>query len=406
MGDSTIFELEICNQGSIAFQGQVTVTEYDGDPYSEVAGLIGSLSLNPINLDTNDCQTIEVTLLNSAPITWLVLNDNGGLATPFDLGWFPSTSVAECQYGDNLVRLKHLGASQPFDLGRDTALCDFGDLSLFAPSGFFSFVWQDGSMDSSIIPQGPGLFVLTAVDSCGEVFTDSLRLTQQDLFERSDSSSICKGDSLFIAGEWRIPGQYEVVLEGEDCDTILAITINETEPIALFLPDTIVVELGSEVRIVLDGDTSSIDQATWDGEDLSCQDCISTNFSGRESGRALVEVTDVNGCPSILTTYIEVFEKEYSIFIPNAFSPDGNNLNDRLTIDTDDQGAILEEVQVYDRWGELVHFASGLPLEEWTGWDGQLNGVNLPTGVYIVSIRGLHSSGRTFQLTSDVTLLR
>jgi gliding motility-associated-like protein len=406
MGDSTIFEIEICNQGSIPFQGPVSVSEYDGDPYSESAALITTVELPSISLDTNDCQTLEVTLLNTAPVTWLVLNDNGGLTTPFDLGRFPSTSVPECQYGDNLLRLRHLGVSEPFDLGTDTALCDFGDLSLFAPDGFFSFVWQDGRQDSVITPQGPGLFILTAVDSCGEVFADSLRLTQQDLFERADSATICKEDSIFIAGEWRSPGRYEVLLEGVDCDTILTIDILENESLILSLPDTIIVELGTQVQIAPDGDTLGIVRALWEGEDLSCRDCISTTFSGRSSGLARVQVTDFNGCSSFLTTYIEVFEKEYSIFIPNAFSPDGNNLNDRLIIDSDDPGAILEEVQVFDRWGELVHLSSGIPLEEWSGWDGQLNGVNLSPGVYVISIHGRHSSGRTFQMTSDVTLLR
>jgi gliding motility-associated-like protein len=257
-----------------------------------------------------------------------------------------------------------------------------------------------------ITPQGPGLFILTAVDSCGEVFADSLRLTQQDLFERADSATICKEDSIFIAGEWRSPGRYEVLLEGVDCDTILTIDILESESLILSLPDTIIVELGTQVQIAPDGDTLGIVRALWEGEDLSCRDCISTTFSGRSSGLARVQVTDFNGCSSFLTTYIEVFEKEYSIFIPNAFSPDGNNLNDRLIIDSDDPGAILEEVQVFDRWGELVHLSSGIPLEEWSGWDGQLNGVNLSPGVYVISIHGRHSSGRTFQMTSDVTLLR
>lgn len=68
--------------------------------------------------------------------------------------------------------------------------------------------------------------------------------------------------------------------------------------------------------------------------------------------------------------------------MPNAFSPNNDNLNDvfRVPIDSDIQ---LEEFSVFNRWGGLVFQNT----DATKGWDGTLKGQPMPSGTYIYMIR-------------------
>jgi gliding motility-associated-like protein len=89
------------------------------------------------------------------------------------------------------------------------------------------------------------------------------------------------------------------------------------------------------------------------------------------------------------------------IFVPNAFSPNDDGLNDVFTyISKHVSGA---EIWVYDRWGKRV-FYSETEKERWDGTDGW--DTNYPAGLYVYIIRGTYRSGKPFDLNGTVLLLR
>ena len=70
------------------------------------------------------------------------------------------------------------------------------------------------------------------------------------------------------------------------------------------------------------------------------------------------------------------------IFVPTAFTPNNDGKNDTWRIPYLDP--FLEaEVKVYNRFGQLVYHVSGAPVN----WDGTVNGMPQPSGVYIYFIR-------------------
>ncbi|HMC97214.1 MAG TPA: gliding motility-associated C-terminal domain-containing protein, partial [Flavobacteriales bacterium] len=94
-----------------------------------------------------------------------------------------------------------------------------------------------------------------------------------------------------------------------------------------------------------------------------------------------------------------------SIFIPNAFTPDGDGLNDKFFPNVLD--VVREEhlLQVFDRWGELI-FSSTDPGE---GWDGHFKdgGEMLPQGVYVWRLTTLSTAtADKLEMIGSVTLLR
>ena len=113
--------------------------------------------------------------------------------------------------------------------------------------------------------------------------------------------------------------------------------------------------------------------------------------------------TDLDGCIAVDTIIIWVQNPlcgEPYIFVPNAFTPDGDGLNDRVFV----RGSEITDVEfaIYDRWGELVFQTSS----QNTGWDGTFKGKNLPPDVYGYYLRCKCDDGTLFFKKGNITLIR
>jgi len=98
------------------------------------------------------------------------------------------------------------------------------------------------------------------------------------------------------------------------------------------------------------------------------------------------------------------FNPPSEIFIPNAFTPDGDGLNDVFKA----KGAFVElfEMQIFDRWGNLV-FQSGNINEGWDGSDEQNSGKYIgESQVYTYNYRAQSVAGRISRGQGKVTVVR
>lgn len=87
------------------------------------------------------------------------------------------------------------------------------------------------------------------------------------------------------------------------------------------------------------------------------------------------------------------------LWVPSAFSPNGNGLNERFRV----EGIGLQEVElrVYSRWGELLWQGEGKQ-----GWDGQLEGQLQPEGVYPYQVRAKAGDGEVIYESGGIHLVR
>jgi len=104
------------------------------------------------------------------------------------------------------------------------------------------------------------------------------------------------------------------------------------------------------------------------------------------------------GCPSMDTILVKVF-KGPAIYVPTAFTPNGDGRNDILHVIP--IGVQLEFFRIYDRWGKLV-FNTKDPKK---GWDGYANGKMLP-GNYAWTVQGRDFNGNIITKTGLLTLIR
>lgn len=110
------------------------------------------------------------------------------------------------------------------------------------------------------------------------------------------------------------------------------------------------------------------------------------------------------GCIDSLTRQVYVVE-EFTMFIPNAFTPDGDGVNDVWRFQGIDVDEAHFELMIFDRWGEVVHRTSNFS----EGWNGNYNNGDyyVPDGVYIYRIetRAL-SSGDNKVVSGHVSIVR
>ena len=114
---------------------------------------------------------------------------------------------------------------------------------------------------------------------------------------------------------------------------------------------------------------------------------------------------DEYGCLFSDAITININEEVSDIFIPNVFSPNGDNANDFFQIFTNDPLAKLELCEIYDRWGNRIYQNYKSDINELT-WDGKFDGRDADTGVYIYQIIVLNGNGDRINLFGDITLLR
>ena len=93
---------------------------------------------------------------------------------------------------------------------------------------------------------------------------------------------------------------------------------------------------------------------------------------------------------------------ESKLEMPNAFSPNGDSINDVYKAKEGYQSLVEFKATIYNRWGQKLY--------EWDdpaeGWDGTFQGKGVRQGVYYVLVRAKGADGRKYNIRRDVNRLR
>lgn len=118
-----------------------------------------------------------------------------------------------------------------------------------------------------------------------------------------------------------------------------------------------------------------------------------------------MHVSDTNGCAAEDELFIQV-ERRSPVFVPNAFSPNGDNINDYFWFFiNENKVAQISSLRIFDRWGGLV--IEQLSAEnDYRGWDGRSNGKECATGVYIYMAEVIYFDGKKDVISGEVVLMR
>lgn len=181
-------------------------------------------------------------------------------------------------------------------------------------------------------------------------------------------------------------------------------------------PRDFFVELGAD-RLVTLGDpltlnvnaTDSVSRLTWTPDLFDCdEDCDRITFFPTAGGLFRLAAVSARGCPASDSIRITVID-ERRVYIPNAFSPNGDGVNDTfLPLVQQPNVSRIISMRIFDRWGGLIYEQlDPTPNDALTGWDGRRNGDQpAAPGLYAYVIEVEFLDGQSRRYGGGVSLVR
>lgn len=186
------------------------------------------------------------------------------------------------------------------------------------------------------------------------------------------------------------------------------------DTIQIIEPDEVIVELGPDITIEL-GDSVRLEALSnipgvalqWYPDSLFTDASLPVQYlSPTITTHLAVLATDSNGCSAVDRLVVNLL-KPRKVFIPNAFSPNGDGNNDVFLIFAGPDVNSIKDFLIFDRWGNQVFGRQAFqPNDPTFGWDGNFKGRPMNTDVYTFFATIEFTDGWVQIFEGDVTLLR
>lgn len=306
------------------------------------------------------------------------------------------------------------------NLGIDTAICAGDILTLRAEqSPLYTYLWNDNSILPTLDVKNEGIYSvevsfgrcrsgdtidITIFDKRQGMVLDTIICTPQYVINgalrgaKAYKWNVGSTDSILQISK---TGIYNLLANNSKC------YVNQNFNIRF--KKTPLVELGKDSVLCQDlGRKSLLLVAGIKGEaDYQWQDNSTNNtFQVVQSGVHTVRAT--NECGEVSDAVRIDIRDCYHIFIPTAFSPNGDGVNDVLQIFPSENVLQVNVFHIFDRWGNQIFSAAEFSQSE-TGkntWDGRVNNRNLPPDVFVYYIEYTTTDGNKIIQKGDITLMR
>ncbi|MEL6143074.1 MAG: gliding motility-associated C-terminal domain-containing protein, partial [Bacteroidota bacterium] len=171
-------------------------------------------------------------------------------------------------------------------------------------------------------------------------------------------------------------------------------------------PDTILVDGMSELTVV-GCDDCDYDWMPPTGVSIDPNGGASTTATGNEAGDYIIDVVVSRGvCTETVMidlTVEEVLCRTDRVFLPNAFSPNGDNVNDVLRLRSGFTEEILEfDLMIFNRWGQEMYRS----FDPQASWDGTVGGEPLEPDVYGFYLRVVCPNEEELIQKGNITILK
>ena len=210
------------------------------------------------------------------------------------------------------------------------------------------------------------------------------------------------------------PGIYELLVQdSKGCETLLTLEIEDKSETTVELINNIegignLIQLGDGVLLeaLTNIPSEALDTVIWTPDSLSTKNELEQFIQPFATATYSVTVQDTTGC--MASDQMTIFvERQQDVYIPNAFSPDGDGQNDIFFIFAGQEVREIKKLAVFNRWGEaLVELTNFQPNDPRFGWDGTYRGQLLNPGIFVYFAEIEMIDGEVVLFKGDVALIR
>jgi gliding motility-associated-like protein len=439
--NSNSLYVNLGGSGTLTFQVQETSYGCAG-PWSPVHTIVvlnaGSAPITgPHIVCQGDTNTWQSAFQNSTYYSWTA---TGGTVTDtsnnvIDVAYQNTgtyqiilNSVNQCGTGS----FSYIVTVKPYptaNAGNDTVVCGPTTLTLVTPTGTgYGYTWTAGAATISntntvvVSPTVTTSYYLEVAVSGGCISYDTITVIVTNIGDSmSTTLAGCNvndatatvtplGGSPPYTYLWApggqttqtavalAPGTYTcIITDANGCTSSSTVTVGSVSSLNPDAGPTVTITAGESTQ--LNGTGGTFYSWTPAG-DLSCSSCQNPVASPTVTTTYTLTVSDSLGCTLIdtVTVFVDIFCGD--VFVPNAFSPNGDNQNDILYV----RGACLETVDfyVFNRLGEQV-FHSTDPA---VGWNGTWRGIPCENAVFTYVVKGILFDGKEVSLKGNVSLIK
>lgn len=380
--------------------------------------------------------TIAFSVDNGSPpfyYTWQHLQtglSNNGTLVSLD----EETSIEDLPVGDIVIEIYDsfgnadviiAEISQPAPLIIDAEFSDYngynvscngfmdGSISLLPEGGHapYTYEWSIGNTASSIFELGVGNYSISLTDALGCEEVQDFTLSEPDelnaeiVFTNPDCEGLATGvieilnpsggtgfytyslnEGSFsdaITYSTLSPGVYKVeIMDDNMCSYQTSGELIASEIPVLTGATEYMIQLGCEIQLSAHLNNISTQSIQWNNAPfLDCIDCLSPLAFPLQDANPILVVTSQDECADSLSIQITV-EKTRAFYAPNAFSPNGDGINDVFHLHGSKEVATID-LSIFDRWGGHIFEAKGMtPNDVLNAWDGKHKGEILNPDLY------------------------
>ncbi len=373
------------------------------------------------------------------------------------------TGVAAGPYAVTVTDANSCSLTAAFTLGQGTKISpnlasldpicyggNTGSISALTNGGTqpYTYAWSNGKSTIAIGNLVAGTYTLTVTDALSCTATDSVVINNPAPIVVTATANGAKcfntatgNVSTVVTGGF---GPYTYLLNAvaQNTDTFSALLPGDylllvtdvngcqgTTNFSVSAPGAISVDLNVTEQVILTGmqtqlvataqsDSTPIVNYFWTPETdsnnrvifdfSSCGDllnCSNPLVAPRTTTTFTVTVMNSDSCYASDTVTVQVLNQP-SAFLPTAFTPNGDGLNDRFEFDI--LGAENISVAIFDRWGQRIYYnptqVNGINKN--SGWDGTVNGKAAPFDTYVYQMTVTYFDDVSKDFTGTVTLMK
>lgn len=414
-------------------------------PAIAIGGITEYCGLSPV--------TLQGTVVSSdaTSITWS-WNFGNGNTSPLQnppaqdypaIGNYPVNLIAKSNSGcsDTATVNINIHPIPTVSAGSDTTVC-LGSTAALQATGADDYTWQPASNLSCTICSNPIAnptdsitYTVTGATVFGCTYTDEIFIDVKKPFTLTGlqaQDSICLGKSiqLNVVGaelySWSpstglnstttpivvaapvVSTTYKVIgSDNKNCFTDSATIDLKVNPNpTVNAGEDKLLHLGNSVPLVIQYSTDVINWLWSPATGLSCSNCPAPIATPESSTTYSITVANNSKCTATDQVFIKVVCDNSNLFLPTAFTPNNDGLNDWFY----PMGVGLFKIQslrIFNRYGQVVFLKANFnPNDRSAGWDGKYKGKNSDLGAYIYTLEVICKNGEVLTINGKILLIQ